>query len=225
MYNYPTFSPALKNRREAGQALAGALQGWVNETPVILALPRGGVPVAYEVALALHAPLDLLMVRKIGAPGHEEFAIGAVVDGADPQWVSDPDMLRQFQVPPGWFEAQMASQLKEIERRRAIYAGETAPIPLSGRDVIVVDDGIATGSTARVALMALAKASVARLCLAVPVGPREALDSLRPLVDHLVCPYQPEPFRAVGVHYEDFEQTSDEEVIDLLAQARRQVKE
>ncbi|MCY1275809.1 putative phosphoribosyl transferase [compost metagenome] len=208
------------NRKEAGIALAKPLQRLGLHNPVVLALPRGGVPVGHEVALALDAPLDVLLVRKIGAPGYEEYAVGAVADGSDPQWIKDEEMLRQFGAPDGWFEAQVETQLAEIGRRRRIYCGTRAPEPLAGRDVVIVDDGLATGSTARVALLALAGAGARRLILAVPVAPAETIARLRPLVDELVCLSTPEPFIAVGRHYDDFRQLEDQEIIDLLAGRR-----
>ncbi|MBA1204819.1 phosphoribosyltransferase [Pseudomonas capeferrum] len=221
MSDYCSSRPAFSDRREAGRALANALLAQAHEAPVVLALPRGGVPVAYEVALALQAPLDLLLVRKIGAPGHEEFAIGAVADGVQPHWIVDQTMLEHFHVPAGWFELQKDQQLKEIERRRAIYCGDHRPLQVEGREVIVVDDGVATGNTAQVALMAVAQARPRRISFAVPVGSHEAIKKLEPWVDALVCLVTPKPFRAVGLHYEHFDQTHDEEVIALLAAARR----
>lgn len=208
------------DRRQAGQALAHALKPLVQGQPLVLALPRGGVPVAYEIAKAFQAHLDLMLVRKIGAPGHEEFAIGAVVDGASPSWVINQALLDYFKVTPQWFEKAKSAQLEEIKRRRARYCGDRPPIPVSGREVIVVDDGVATGSTARVALLSLRDAQPQRLIFAVPVAPRESLEALRPLVDELVCLATPEPFHAVGLHYADFRQTTDEEVIALLDKAR-----
>src|SRR5690606_1235220 len=175
------------------------------------------VPLGYEIARALGAPLDILLVRKIGAPDNEEFALGAVVDGADPQWVVDEEMLRLFDPPPGWVAQQVSAQLREIERRRALYCGSRLPVPLEGRDLLLVDDGLATGSTARVAIQALRGASGRRIVLAVPVGPAETVERLRPLVDELVCLATPEPFRAVGNHYRDFRQLSDQEVVALLS--------
>ncbi len=213
--------PAFRDRRQAGQALAAALRELTLERPVVLALPRGGVPIGHEVARALAAPLDILLVRKIGAPGHAEFALGAVVDGSAPQWVVDDDMLRLFQPSPEWFAEQMAEQLREIERRRALYCGPRPPVALAGRDLIVVDDGLATGSTARVALKALHGRDPGRLVLAVPVGPRDTVEKLRPEVDELICLEMPEPFHAVGLHYEDFHQVSDLEVMELLAPGAR----
>lgn len=221
MSRYFSSTPAFKDRREAGQVLIEALRPLLRDTPVILALPRGGVPVAYEIATAFNAPLDLMLSRKIGAPGHEEFAIGAVVDGAAPHWVVDQVALDYFHTPPGWFEAEKDRQIEEIERRRAVYCGDRPPVALAGRDVIVVDDGVATGNTAKVVLMALADSQLARLIFAAPVGAPESLAALRPLVDELVCPVTPDPFRAVGLHYERFDQTTDEEVIELLAKTRQ----
>ncbi|WP_252273366.1 phosphoribosyltransferase [Pseudomonas subflava] len=212
---------AFRDRRHAGQALVKQLRDLPLKRPVVLALPRGGVPVGHEVARALNAPLDVLLVRKIGAPGNEEFALGAVVGGAEPQWVMDEDMMRLFDPPPGWFERKVAEQLDEIERRRALYCGARLPTVLLGRDLLLVDDGLATGSTARVAIQALRSGGAGRIVLAVPVGPLETVQRLRPLVDELVCLETPDPFRAVGNHYRDFRQVSDQEVVELLAPRAR----
>lgn len=222
MHSYQSFTPAFKDRRAAGKALVEALRPLVTETPLVLALPRGGVPVAYEIARAFKAPLDVILSRKIGAPGHEEFAIGAIVDGPEPICVIDQIMLDSMGMSPHWLEAEKERQLEEIRRRRAVYCGNRPSPLLAGRDVIVVDDGVATGNTARVVLMSLAGLQIKRLILAVPVGPRESLESLRPLVDELVCPVVPAWFGAVGAQYQHFEQTTDEEVIELLEKARRE---
>jgi len=211
------------NRREAGEALAGEVRRLGLHDPVVLALPRGGVPVGYEVARAIGAPLDILVVRKIGAPGHEEFGIGALVEGASPQLVLDEAAVRATGANRDYIARQVALQLKEIERRRAAYR-IGPPIKLDDKTVVVVDDGIATGGTVRAALQALAKIPCRRIVLAVPMAPRDVLPSLRALCDEVVCPYTPEPFLAVGAHYRDFTQTSDEEVIDLLAAARSAAK-
>ncbi|MFV3371326.1 phosphoribosyltransferase [Pseudomonas sp. NY15435] len=205
------------NRRHAGVALAMALRDMPLEDPLILALPRGGVPVAKEVARALGAPLDVLLVRKIGAPGNEEFALGAIVDGPEPNWVVDEQMLERFDPPPEWFEQQVLEQIRELERRRLLYRGVKAPARLEDRDLIVVDDGLATGSSMRAALKCLRAHHPHKVVLAVPVGPAETVKSLREEVDVLVCLDTPTPFRAVGDHYRDFHQLSDQEVIDLLA--------
>ncbi|MCW1382867.1 phosphoribosyltransferase family protein [Novosphingobium sp. KCTC 2891] len=206
------------DRRAAGRALAVAVKAAAPVDPVVLGLPRGGVPVAFEVARALVAPLDILLVRKIGAPGHEEYGIGALVDGASPQVVIDEGAARLVGADQAYIDREVTRQLAEIERRRAIYR-TGAPQPLAGRTVIVVDDGIATGGTVRAALKALARVDAARVVLAVPLAPAEVLPDLRPLCDEVICLMVPEPFRAVGMHYADFTQTTDAEVIDLLAKA------
>ncbi len=207
------------NRAQAGRALAQALEPMKLRDPVVLALPRGGVPVGFEIARALGAPLGIIMVRKIGAPGHKEYGIGALVDGSSPQIVIDQAAARMAGASEAYIEREIASELAEIERRRAAY--RTGPaVPVQGRTVIVVDDGIATGNTVKAALQALARANPARIVLAVPVLPRDTLASLRGMCDDLVCLIAPEPFYAVGAHYADFSQTSDAEVIELLASAR-----
>lgn len=208
------------NRYDAGRQLADALAHLKEENPLVLALPRGGVPVAFEVAKALRAPLDLLMVRKLGAPGHPELGIGAVVDGPEPQLVINEEAMEIVQASRAYVNAEMERQLAEIERRRAFYFAGREPVPLAGRTAIVVDDGIATGGTVRVALKALHGTEAARIVLAIPVAPRDALDSLHDEVDELVCLKVPWDFRAVGLHYASFDQTNDSEVIDCLNAAR-----
>jgi putative phosphoribosyl transferase len=207
------------DRADAGRQLAGALAGFRDAGPVILALPRGGVPVGFEVARALAAPLDLLLVRKIGAPHHAELGIGAVVDGEPPEVVLDQELLRLVAPKPGYVEARTALELAEIRRRRIAYLGGRPPPALAGRGIIIVDDGIATGNTARAALRALRRHGPARLVLAVPVAPSEAVASLAREADEVICLRQPADFRAVGAHYQDFTQTTDEEVIALLSAA------
>ena len=213
-------TPGFCDRREAGRLLAERLLPLRAEHPVVLALPRGGVPVAFEVAQALDAPLDLVLVRKIGAPGHEEYAIGAVVDTEPPRIVRNDPIIAALRVPDSYIAAETVRQAAEIARRRAAYLGTRPPVPLQGRTAILIDDGIATGATVRAALLGLAQANPARLVLAVPVAPPEVLAELRPLVYDLVCLLAPDPFRAVGLFFDDFAQTSDEEVVSLLAQAR-----
>lgn len=207
------------DRREAGRRLAQRLAPIRAEGPVVLALPRGGVPVAFEVAQALQAPLDLLLVRKLGAPGHEEFAIGAVVDGDPPQVVRNEQVIAALRVPESYIAGETARQVAEIARRRAAYLGDRPPVPVEGRTAVVIDDGIATGATVKAALRGLALARPARLVLAVPVAPPEILEEIRPLVDELHSLLAPEPFRAVGLFYDNFSQTADQEVVALLEQA------
>jgi putative phosphoribosyl transferase len=208
--------PPFKDRHHAGLQLASALIYLKKERPVILALPRGGVPVAYEVAHELMAPLDVLLVRKIGAPGYAELGIGAVVDGERPQTVLNEDLVSQLGVSSVYIAEETERQLLEIERRRKLYCGDRPPLQVHGRTVIVVDDGIATGGTMAAALKALMQEGPAKLIFAVPVAPRETLDKLCVGVDDGVCLTVPDNFRAVGQFYENFDQTSDEEVISLL---------
>ncbi|UXN71552.1 phosphoribosyltransferase [Devosia neptuniae] len=212
-------SALFTDRREAGRRLAKAVAALGLSDPIVLALPRGGVPVALEVALALRAPLDLLLVRKLGAPGHEEYGIGALVDGADPQIVLNDEAMAIIKPPPDYVEAETQRQLIELERRRKAYLGSRQALPVKGETVVIVDDGIATGSTITVALRALRKAGAAGVVLAVPVAPLDTIDRLREEADGVVCLATPEPFGSVGQHYVSFGQTSDQEVVDLLAAA------
>lgn len=212
-------SRVFADRREAGRLLGEAVAGLGLHDPVVLALPRGGVPVAFEVAQAIHAPLDILLVRKIGAPGHPEYGIGALVDGAAPQVVIDEATARMVGADRAYIDRTVASELAELERRRAAY--RTGPAhSLKGRTVILVDDGIATGGTVRAALKGLGQAGAAHVVLAVPVGPVDTLRDLAALCDRIVCLSKPQPFYAVGAHYRNFDQTEDDEVIRLLEAAR-----
>ena len=215
------FDPPFEDRRDAGRQLAAALMRYQQSRAVVLALPRGGVPVGFEVAKALRTPLDLLLVRKIGAPGHAELGIGAVVDGAEPQLVMNEEIVRRVRPPPGYIDEETRRQLAEIERRRHHYLGDRPPVRVEGRTAILVDDGIATGGTVRAALRGLSRIRPARLVLAVPVAPADSLDELAGDCDDVVCLATPEPFYAVGPHYRDFTQTEDDEVIRLLAEARQ----
>lgn len=210
----------FRDREEAGRLLAERLLHLRNADPVVLALPRGGVPVGAPIAEALDAPLDLLLVRKIGAPFNPEYGIGAVVDGERPEIVLNEEAVRALGVPASYIEREGARELQEIERRRALYLRGRPPVELAGRTAIVVDDGIATGGTVRAALQALAKAGAARrIVLAVPVAPADTALALRALCDEAVFLHTPEDFGAVGYFYEDFRQIEDAEVIALLDRA------
>src|SRR5664279_4269405 len=205
------------DRTDAGRRLAKALARYKGQHPVVLALPRGGVPVAAEVAAALDAPLDLILVRKIGVPFQKELAMGAVVDGAEPVIVRNEEVIRLTGVSESEFNATRDQELAEIERRRQRYLGNRPHPKLSGRTVIVVDDGIATGATTRAALRAIRMRKPSKLVLAVPVAPTETLKKLRGEVDDIVCLEDYEDFGAIGLFYSDFRQVSDSEVGALLA--------
>ncbi len=208
----------FKDRAEAGRLLADALVRLRLPPPVVvLALPRGGVPIGALIARALGAPLDLVLVRKIGVPFQRELALAAVVDGDPPDLVIDDEVQRDCGVGRDYIDAEMPKELREIERRRKAYLAGRAPLPVAGATAIVVDDGIATGTTMRAALKALRRRGPARLVLAVPVAPRETLDALAAEVDQVVCLYAPSPLYAIGAHYRDFHQVSDTEVIEALA--------
>ena len=211
----------FKNRTEAGRQLAVRLLKYKDEAPVVLALPRGGVPVGYEVALALDAPLDVIVVRKLGAPMQPELGIGAVVDGDHPQSVLNEDVMQMLNVSDEYLKREVEVELHEIRRRQERYRGGRRPEVLKDRTVIVVDDGIATGGSMRAALRGVRRAQPKRLVLAVPVAPPDTLASLRGEVDALVCLSSPAFFHAVGQFYDDFAQTTDEEVVRLLDAARR----
>jgi len=209
------------DRRTAGRELAGRLQHLREDKPLVLALPRGGVPVGFEIAEGLDAPLDIVLVRKIGVPWQPELAIGAVVDGADPQVLINEVLARELAIEESYVKSESARQLQEIERRRQTYLGDRPLLPLAGRTVIVVDDGIATGSTARAALRAVGKAGAGKIVLAIPVAPKDTLAELQAEVDEIVCLASPSPFIAVGAHYAEFPQLADSDVVTLLAQRHR----
>ncbi len=215
----------FKNRQDAGRQLAARLREYKGQHPLVLALPRGGVPVGYEVALALDAPLDIIVVRKLGAPGQPELGIGAVVDGDHPQSVLNEDVVSILHVSEDYLSREVAAELQEIRRRQECYRRGRPPAAVAGRTVIVVDDGIATGGSMRAALRGVRRAAPKRLVLAVPVAPPETIESLRPEVDAVVCLSMPPFFHAVGQFYENFSQTTDEEVIELLdaAQERKTI--
>lgn len=209
--------PRFADRQEAGRLLAAQVTALRLRDPVVYALPRGGVPVAAAVADALHAPLDLVLVRKIGAPEQPELALGAVVDGATPEMVLNPDIVAATGATDGFIEASRQRELAEIERRRRHYLAGRAPIDPAGRDAVVVDDGIATGATARAALHALRRRGAARLVLVTPVAPTDTLRALHGEADEIVCLLEPAPFFGIGLFYRDFHQLTDDEVIGLLA--------
>ena len=206
----------FKDRFDAGRQLASALARYKDHRPVVLALPRGGVPVAAEVAAALDAPLDLVLVRKIGVPFQPELAMGAVVDGAAPIIVRNEEIIELAGIDEPTFEAVCEKELGEIERRRKRYLGTRERIELAGRTVILIDDGIATGATTRAALRAIRLREPKRLILAVPVAPTESLKGLREDADKVVCLEDHESFSAIGFYYADFRQVSDKEVVDVL---------
>ena len=207
---------AFSNRSDAGRRLAKALSKYEGSNTVVLALPRGGVPVAAEVAAALNAPLDLVLVRKIGVPVQPELAMGAVVDGADPIIVRNDEVIEFSGTTAREFDEACARELAEIERRRQLYIGERARVEIAGHVVILIDDGIATGATTRAALQAIRKRKPKELVLAVPVAPPETIRQLLKEVDTLICLETPEDFGAIGYFYRDFRQVSDREVIDIL---------
>lgn len=208
----------FRHRQDAGRHLAAALGSYAGRDDVlILALPRGGVPVGYEVARALGAPLDVMQVRKLGVPGHEELAMGAIASGG--VRILSEGVVETLGIPERVIATVAAAEEQELDRRERVYR-EGRPFPeVRGRTVILVDDGLATGSTMRAAAAALRAHGAGRLVAAVPVAPRESCDALRDLVDEVICAVTPEPFLAVGEWYEDFTQTSDADVQDLLRRA------
>ena len=207
-----------RDRREAGRQLAAKLAAYAGRPDVlVLALPRGGVPVAYEVARALAAPLDIFLVRKLGLPGHEELAMGAVASGGIR--VLNKEVVQALRVPEEVIDEVAAEELGELERRERLYRGDRPPPYVRGRIVILIDDGLATGSTMRAAIAALRRQHPARIVVAVPVGAPETCAEFQDEADEAICALTPDPFYAVGLWYGDFTQTTDEEVRDLLEQA------
>ena len=203
------------DRAHAGQLLAGALSKYANRPDVIvLGLPRGGVPVAFEVAKRLNAPLDVMVVRKLGVPGWEELAMGAIASGG--VRVINEDVVRGSNIPPESIERVAAAELKELRRREMAFRGHTGAPDVKGKVVILVDDGIATGSTIRAAVQALHQQEPAKIVVAVPTAAADSCDKLAPMVDELVCLMRPIYFHAVGQWYENFQQTTDAEVKQLM---------
>ena len=210
----------FQDRREAGRVLAGELRQYAGRPDVlILALPRGGVPVAHEVAQALDAPLDVFVVRKLGVPGHEELAMGAIATGG--VRVLNEDVVRPLGIPAEVVDQVARREMQELARREALYRENRPPADVRGKTVILIDDGLATGSTMRAAAIALRQLGSKRLVVAVPTAAPETCDEFRREVDEVVCAITPQPFHAVGAWYEDFSQTTDEEVRELLAAANQ----
>jgi predicted phosphoribosyltransferase len=209
----------FRDRSDAGRQLAEKLRYLEHSQPLVLALPRGGVPVGIEVASALRAPLDLLLVRKIGVPWHPELAAGAVINGARPRTVINEDVVRAAGVSESDIARIVEAELAKIERRRRLWLSDRPHVSIAGHSAIVVDDGIATGASARVALQAVRAEEAARVVLATPVAPAETAEMLRAECDDLVCLATPEDFMAVGIYYEDFHQVDDQEVQELLQHA------
>jgi putative phosphoribosyl transferase len=208
----------FQDRFEAGRLLASKLSQFANRPDVVvLALPRGGVPVGFEVAKALNVPLDVFVVRKLGLPGHEELAMGAIASGG--MRVLNEDVVQALGIPPEVIDAVAAKEQKELERREHEYRDGRPPIDVRGRTVILVDDGLATGSSMRVAALALRQKQPAQIIVAVPVASAKTCSEFESEVDKVVCAITPEPFWAVGQRYKDFSQTSDEEVRELLRRA------
>ncbi|WBM80729.1 phosphoribosyltransferase [Cryobacterium breve] len=207
------------DRRDAGRLLAELVADLDLSDPVVCALPRGGVPVALEVARRLHAPLDLILVRKLGAPGFPEVAMGAVVDGDTAQTIVNEDVFAETGADAAGLGRARRRELAELERRRAVYLGDRPRVNPEGRVVVVVDDGLATGATAKAALAAVKRQGAARVVLAVPVAPAEVVEEMRGLADDVVVVQIPEQFWAIGQFYVDFHQLSDEETVTLLTEA------
>ncbi|HEY7417157.1 MAG TPA: phosphoribosyltransferase [Ktedonobacteraceae bacterium] len=211
----------FRDRVEAGQLLAAMLTAYAHRPDVlVLALPRGGVPVAFEVARALQAPLDVMIVRKLGVPGQEELAMGAVASGG--VCVLNESVAQMLHIPKEVFNRIAAQKRREVEQRERLYRGDRPASGIHGRIIILIDDGVATGATMRAAVAAVRQGQPARIIIATPVAEATMCEALKPLVDELVCFSRPEVFFAVGLWYRHFTQTTDEEVRNLLAQAARE---
>src|SRR5207249_2628612 len=211
----------FRNRMHAGQVLGKMLQEYGNrEDVVVLALPRGGVPVAFEIASALHAPLDVFLVRKLGVPGQEELAMGAIATGGIR--VLNNEVVRHLGIPDHVIDSATKAEQQELERRQQAYRGTRESPQVRGRIILFVDDGLATGSTMRAAVTALRQQKPARIVVAVPVAAASTCQEFQEEVDQIICAATPEPFYGVGQWYEDFSQTSDEEVRDLLDRAAQE---
>lgn len=219
MYAMDNFFALFRDRAHAGRLLADSLCGYADRPDVmVLALPRGGAPVAYEVAKALHAPMDVFLVRKLGVPGHEELAMGAIATGG--ARVLNYSVVQGLGISGGVIEAVAEQEQREIERRELAYRGDRPAPDVRGRSVILIDDGLATGATMRAAVAALRQLEPERVVVAVPTASPEACAELREEVDEMICTFTPEEFYGVGMWYEDFSQTTDDEVRDLLERER-----
>ena len=208
----------FSDRRDAGRRLAKQLSHYANDKDVlVLALPRGGVPVAYEVARSLRAPLDVFLVRKLGVPGHEELAMGAIASGG--VRVLNDDVVRTLNITQEQIDRVAALEQREMERREREYRNDRPPPEIRGRKIILVDDGLATGASMRAAIAALRTQGPAEIVAAVPTAPPETCRSFETEVDRIICAETPQPFRAVGLWYEDFSQTTDDEVREYLERA------
>jgi predicted phosphoribosyltransferase len=208
----------FRDRSEGGRVLARELADYAGRGDLlVLALPRGGVPVAYEVARTLEAPLDVFLARKLGVPGHEELAMGAIASGG--VRVINDEVVEALGIPPDVIDVVAAAEERELRRRERAYRDDRPPADIAGRTVILVDDGLATGSTMKAAVSALRRLDAGRIIVAVPTSSPSTRDEIRALADDCVCAITPDPFHAVGLWYEDFSQTTDEEVRDLLRRA------
>jgi len=210
------------DREDAARQLAERLLSYKTQKPVVLALPRGGVPIGREIARRLDAPLDVVLVRKLGAPISPELAIGAIVEGEPIERFINRDIVAELGVPDTYIDEEVGRQTREIERRRALYLQDRPRVDVPGHAAIVVDDGIATGATMRVALQAIRRRRPARLVLAVPVAPATTIDAMRGEADDIVCLHAPDDFGAIGYFYRDFAQVNDATVIALLAAAAKE---
>jgi putative phosphoribosyl transferase len=219
------WSPRFRDRVEAGHLLGREVARRLGkrDNVIVLGLPRGGVPVAFQVAQALDAPLDVFIVRKLGVPGHEELAMGAIASGG--VRVLNRDVLNYVSIPQKTIDAVAAREEQELQRRERSYRGARPPLELRGRTVVIVDDGLATGSTMRAAIAAVRKMEPQAIVVAVPVAAPQTCEEFRREVDEMVCLRTPEPFQAVGLWYDDFSQTTDEEVHDLLERANAEVQQ
>ncbi len=207
------------DRVDAGKRLAAALKGFAVGNGVVLAVPRGGVVVGYEIAEALDLPLDVIVPRKLGSPGNSELAIGAVAE--DGSVVLDSSLVAYLDVSQEYIAEESERQRREIERRQSVYRQGMEPRQIAGKDVIVVDDGIATGSTMKAALASVRNQGAKSVTVAIPVGPPSTIEELKKMADRVICLYTPEYFQAIGQFYQDFSQTTDEEVIDLLKKCKQ----